>query len=49
MDLEILNRLIIDHLRYYGYHIAARIVDGEFKNNKLKHIDQPSKLFGKES
>ncbi len=46
MDLSTLNRLIVDHLRYYGYQIAARIVETEVKANKVRIVDGPSKLFG---
>ena len=47
MELSALNRLIVDHLRYYGYQIAARIVETEVKANRTRVVDGPSRLFGK--
>ena len=46
MDLPNLNKLIIEHLRHYGYQVAARIVESEIKSNASRIVDNPSKLFG---
>jgi len=47
MDLSALNKLIVEHLRYYGFQVAARIVESEIKGNKCRIAEKPSKLLGK--
>ena len=47
MDLSELNKLITEHLRHYGFQVAARIVESELRGNKSRIVDKPSKLLGK--
>ncbi len=47
MDISTTNRLILEHLRFYGYQLAARIVESEFKGKQPKEQNTTSRLFGK--
>jgi len=45
MDLSTTNRLILEHLRFYGYQLAARILESEFKGKQPKEQTTSSRLF----
>ena len=46
MEVQQLNKLIVDHLRFYGYYLAARLVESEFKAKLPPANAGTSKLLG---
>ncbi len=45
MNLRFVNKLIIDHLRWSGYLLEARILEREFKVKKPNPQSEASKLM----
>jgi hypothetical protein len=48
MDIETVNELVLEHLRYHGLPLAARIMENETRSKKLRRPDRASRLFGEE-
>lgn len=46
MNIKLVNKLIVDHLRFYGYHLEARILEREFNIKNPELQPHSSKLMG---
>ncbi len=46
MKVQEINELILNHLRIYGFHTSARILENELKTNpEIRVPNRPSKLY----
>lgn len=41
-----MNELVMEHLRYHGLPLAARIMENETRSKKLRRPDRASRLVG---
>jgi len=46
MSLQLINKLILDHLRWLGYQLEARILEREFQEKRPNPQSDSSKLMG---